>query len=155
MAEQNAQTASQETPKEEYQTYLSSLQSHKLIRTDGKVLHVVGYKYITKDPEDIKYLDEEIAKGLIYIRKGDKVASSAADPMAALRKKIEEEAVAKYVEEQKTLAKQAAESGKVDISTTVPKPKDSESSAGKGTVKPASSAKLAGLAAGSNSTSSK
>ncbi len=115
----------------------------------------MGYKYITKDPEDIKYLDEEIAKGLVYIRKGDKVASAAADPMAALRKKIEEEAVAQYVKDQEALAKQAAENGQVDISTTVPKPKDSEAKTDEPAIRPASSTRLAGLSAGSNSSNSK
>lgn len=127
------------------QVYKSALKSHKIIAPRGKVLHVVDYKHITDNEDDIAFLDEEIRKGFPYLKKLTEVEVRDADPMAALREQIKKEAIAEYLaKEQAELAAAGEENKVVDTG-------ESKSDAPKVTLNPASSAKLAGLAGKSNS----
>ena len=115
------------TTEKKFQVYTSSMQAHKIVRKDGKVLNIVNGKYITSDEGDIEFLDAEIKAGFKYLTKGEPVTSEQADPMAALRAQIKREAVAEYLaKEQKELEQ--------DMGSTAKEP-----------AKPASSAALASL----------
>ena len=114
-----------------YNVYESTMQSHKLVRTDGKAISVIGGKIITNDKKDIEFLDAEIEAGLIYLRPATQVTSTDLDPMSKLRAQMKAEAREEILAETK----------------------DSTSEAAK--VKPASTATLAALSAGSNSASAK
>lgn len=114
-----------------FNVYKSTLQSHKIIRSDGKVLAVVNFQFITDDEKDIEFLDAEIAAGFPYLSKPEQLTSDDLDPMAKLRAKMKEEA------RQEILAETA----------------DSTSRQAK--LKPASTAALAALSADSNGTAVK
>ena len=99
----------EQTNKVEYQTYRSTLTSHKMVTPGGKVLQVIGNQFVTNNEDDIAFLDAEIKAGFPYLTKGDVVTSEELDPMVALRKKI----IAEY------LASEAAElGGQPDASTS-------------------------------------
>lgn len=122
-----------------FETYTSSLAAHKVIRPDGKVIHFIRGQLITDNAEDIAYLDEQIKKGALrWLTKGKAVTASDADPMAALRRKIEEDAIAKYIAAQKAAGEA---SGIVET----------ESSSDKPVLTPASTSALARLTGNSNS----
>jgi len=97
-----------QTNEVEYQTYQSTMKSHKMVTTAGKVLHFIDNKFVTNNEDDIAYLDAEIKAGFPYVRKGEVVTSSDLDPMAALRKKM-------YAE---FLAEQEAGGGSPEASTS-------------------------------------
>lgn len=107
-------TQKQAEPKGEekvFNIYRSTMQAHKLIRPDGKVIHVTNFQYVTDDKLDIAYLDNEISLGFPYLKAAEQVTSTDLDPVAAFRKQIAEEAIAAYKEQ---LAKEATE-GKRDM----------------------------------------
>lgn len=71
-----------------FQVYKSSMQSHRVIMPNGKVLHVRKGKYITDNEDEIAFLDAEIKAGFKYLKKAEPMTSSDLDPMQALRKKL-------------------------------------------------------------------
>ena len=123
--------ASPEAEEKVFNVYKSTLQSHKIIRGDGKVIHVLNHQYITSDSADIEFLDAEIEAGFPYLSPAKEVTSTDLDPMSALKAKMKEEA------RQEILAETA----------------DSESKQAK--LAPASTSALASLSAGSNSVPAK
>lgn len=122
-----------------FNIYRSTMQAHKLIRPDGKVIHVTNFQYVTDDKLDIAYLDNEISLGFPYLKAAEQVTSTDLDPVAAFRKQIAEEAVAAYKEQ---LVKEVTEG-----------PKDMGASAAV-TLMPAGTDAMGGNASESNSTPS-
>ena len=123
--------ASPEGEEKVFNVYKSTMQSHKIIRDDGKIIHVLNHQYITSDPADIEFLDTEIKAGFPYLSPAEQLTSTDLDPMSALKAKMKEEA------RQEILAETA----------------DSESKQAK--LAPASTSTLASLSAGSNSAPAK
>ena len=122
------------TTKEEEKTfnvYKSTMASHKLVTSTGKVLSIVDYQLITNNAEDIEFLDAEVKAGFPFLSKAEQVTSTELDPMAKLRAKMKEEARQEILAETKDSNYEAAKA------------------------KPASTATLSALAAGSNSAPAK
>jgi len=95
----NKDVPKKETAAEEFQTYKSSLPTQRLVTESGRVIHITAGKYITKDKEEIEYLNSLIKSGFSYISKGASITSEEADPMAALRAKIKAELLAEMQQE--------------------------------------------------------
>ena len=78
--------------------FKSSIPSCRTIMPNGKYIHFVEGTYATKDAEEIKYLEGEIAAKHPHIYVDSKEASISKqayeDPMAALRAKIIAEHIA-------------------------------------------------------------
>ena len=129
MTEVNLDQQNQIKEEEEktFNVYTSTMQSHKIMRNDGKTINVVQGQYITDDPKDIEFLDAEIKAGFPYLSEAETVTSTDLDPMAKLRAQMKEEARKEILAETK------------DSTSTQVK------------LKPASTAALAALSAGSNS----
>jgi len=83
-----------EAAEETFQTYRSGLENQKIIMQSGKTIHVRQHKYITKNPEEIEFLDYEISQGFPGLTKGEPVTTSDLDPMAALKKRMRAEIMA-------------------------------------------------------------
>jgi len=73
---------------EEYQVYKSTIDNQKIVMQNGRVLRITGGKFITKDPDEIIFLNHEISQGFPYLHKGEVILTSDLDPMSALRKKF-------------------------------------------------------------------
>lgn len=134
-----------------YQTYRSSMQAHKIIMPKGKVLHVTKGKFVTCNQDEIDFLDAEIKAGFKYLKKGEPTTSAVADPMAAMKAKIKEEAIREYLA--KEIAEATAGSGgepapKTDTETPPPVVTPSEP------IKPASTTDLSALTAKLNANKS-
>lgn len=87
-----------DTSEVKYQHYNCAKQATKMITTMGKVVAFTNFKFITKDQDIIDYLNEEIARGLTIITKGELLTHEEADPMSALKKRVIEEYLAKQAE---------------------------------------------------------
>ena len=77
-------------PEKTYHVFYNTIQSVKMITTGGRTMAFVLGKYVTDIPEEINYLNEEIALGNIHlsVKQGEEVmTASDLDPMASLRKK--------------------------------------------------------------------
>lgn len=99
---QDTSTASAPTtPDKVYNVYKSTMQAHKVIRTDGKVCHVTNGKYITDDAKDIEFIDAEIEAGFQYLRLEKQVTAAELDPIATLRNTLKEEAKEELMQELK------------------------------------------------------
>lgn len=118
-----------------FQSYTARKQSFKTITPKGRVIVIVDYKFVTKNQEEIDYLDYEIENGFSLLSKGVTVTSEDADPMSALRKRI----IAEHE------AEKAAEAEVRDLGTTA------EGGKGAAKLNPVASAALKKLAAGSSS----
>jgi hypothetical protein len=99
----------------QFNTYISSMQSHKIVTETGKCLHVIGGKLLTDNESDIAFLDDQIAKGFPFLRKGDVVTTSDLDPMASLRKKI----IAEYLASQPVVPAER-DMGSTDLQKVTP-----------------------------------
>ena len=122
-----------ETIEETYQAYKSTIDNQKIAMPSGKLIKVTAGKYITKDPEEIEFLDHEISRGFPYLRKNGTVVTSDLDPMSALRKKL----YAEFLEAQKQ--------GLIEV------PKPTLGDSGTQAITPANSALLKALSADSSS----
>jgi len=120
-----------------YQHYKSSRASVRLISTAGRRITFINHQFVTCEQELIDYLDDEIAKGVPGITRGELLTREEADPMSAIKRKHFEEF--KAMQEAERIA--AAKGEEKDMGTTVSKPE----------VSPASTRKLGGNAAGSTS----
>lgn len=138
-------------PTKTFSVYKSSMQSHKIITPGGKVLHIVDYKHITDNEEDIAFLDAEIKAGFPYLRKLSDVEVKEADPMSGLRAKIAEEERAKILAEVE--AGEAKKVADADVKTagTVTAAQGKNVKTSDVALTPASTAVLSGLSANSNS----
>ena len=114
-----------------HQHYNSARSSVRLITKDGGKIAFAGFKFITNDPDIITYLNDEIAKGLPGITKGELLTSDESDPMVALKARI-----IKEHEEQK--AKAAA-----DIALGVTKDMGTSKAPGAPAINPVSSKQVA------------
>lgn len=92
-----------ETPpqEEEFQQYHSAKPSVRLITDNGFRITFTKFQYITQNQDAIDYLDAQIKLGIPGIIKGEIVTTTDLDPMAKLRKEIEEEVRAKLIKEAK------------------------------------------------------
>lgn len=100
-AQETVKAEEKPAPKLEFYSYNSSLESTQMISDVGARIRFVNYKYITKEPAIVEYLDKEIASGACpYISKGPMVETDIRDPMEALK--------AKHFEEFKELQRQEA-----------------------------------------------
>jgi len=96
-----------QTAKEkQFQTYSSPKSSFRMMTPKGRRINFIKGKHITCIPEEIEYLDDEIAAGIRFITKGEPVTSEDLDPMAALKKRLRAEILA----EQAANLNEAAES---------------------------------------------
>ena len=75
----------------EYQQYTSARVSTCLITPSGKRVNFTNYQYYTNDPEIVRYLDAEIARGLSNFTKGEMLTADELDPETAKRRKIIDE----------------------------------------------------------------
>ena len=75
----------------EYQQYTAAKVSTCLITSTGKRINFTNYQYYTKDPEIIRYLDREIANGLIGFIRGKMLTAAELDPETAKKREIIEE----------------------------------------------------------------
>jgi hypothetical protein len=85
-----------DTPVAEKRLYKSTLPFNNIIFPNGHVAHFKGGFFATAEPEQVKYLDEQIAKngfgGIIYIDENARtITAEQENPMLALRKKFFEE----------------------------------------------------------------
>ena len=74
--------------KPKFQHYISSLISVQLITTMGKRIKFNNYSYITEEKDCIDYLDDEIAKGLRGIYKGELLTKEESDPKERYKAQI-------------------------------------------------------------------
>ena len=81
-----------EVEEKTFNIYKASMQAFRIIRPDGKVIHVLNGQLITDNPIDIEYLDAQIALGKLRLRPAEQVTSTDLDPIAALKAKLKEEA---------------------------------------------------------------
>ena len=78
---------------DKWQHYKSSRIALNMITFQGHKINFANYQFMTQDPEQIDYLDNEIANGQNVIEKGE-LLTKEADPMAKLRKEVLEQAIA-------------------------------------------------------------
>jgi len=83
-----------------FNIYKSTMRNHKLIRQDGKAIHVINGELVTADKKDIEYLDAEIEAGFPYLKPAEQITSTELDPMASLRAKMKDEARLELLAEQ-------------------------------------------------------
>ncbi len=137
----NTATEAVEPKEETYQVYKSSLRNQRIAMPDGKLITITGGRYITKDENEIAFLDSEIENGFPYLAKSEAMTSADLDPMATLKRKI----IAEYLEnEQKT-----PQIGTVGVDT----PEAPAGAVSKSQASIVSTATLGKLAAGSSSSS--
>lgn len=145
MATSTDNATAADAPEEMFEVFSSSLRAHKIVTPEGKTLHFLNGKHMTKDVDDIAFLDEQVRKGSPYIRRGEAVPAKAADPMQKLRDQIRAEMAAELKAQQDAI-QMAAEAGVVNTGeSTTDAPK----------LNPATTAKLASLAGKSNSAPAK
>ena len=101
-----------------FQKYTSAREAMRMVTTTGFRITFTKHTYLTQNPEAIAYLDEEIAKGLREVVKGDVLTTEDLDPMAALRK--QHYAEFKAMQEAEQLA--ALQGKSKDMGTTVGAP---------------------------------
>lgn len=89
----------------ESRLYKSTLKFNNVIFPNGHVAHFKGGMFVTDDPEQISYLDGQIAKngfgGIIYIDPNARtITAEQANPMLALRNQFYREFQAEKAEQQ-------------------------------------------------------
>lgn len=116
-----------------YHVFYSTLESCRMITKGGRNIAFVLSKYVTDVPEEIEYLQEEIALGnsrISVLAGKEQMTADDLDPMKVLKKQH----IKEYLAEQALLAKNVA-------AGTLP-----ESSSEEQKLKPGSTADTAGLA---------
>jgi hypothetical protein len=108
-----------------YQHYSSSRVSTRLVTPAGRPIAFAHYKFITSDQECIDYLDDEIAKGLRDVVKGELLTHEESDPMAVYKKQVIAEYEAGKAEEALKTATQNSEyaASKINPASTADQPK--------------------------------
>jgi len=76
-----------------YQSYISSLENQRIAMDNGKLISITAYKYITAAKDEVAFLNKLIEEGSPYISYEGELTSEDLDPMAALRKRILQEAI--------------------------------------------------------------
>lgn len=84
---------------EKFQEYKSARSAMRLITTGGIRITFTNFKLLTQNPDVIEYLDKEIKSGLQGVTKGELLTLDEVNPMATLRREIEQEVRAKLIQE--------------------------------------------------------
>ena len=113
-----------------YQHYNCARIAMNMVTEEGKKIRFVNHQYITADEHEIKYLNDQIKRGLTVITKGELMTAEEADPMEALKRKH----IAEY------LAKESAEL----VAEAKGESRDMGSTASKPAISPASSKAVVG-----------
>ena len=97
-ANEAAKTAAADAVEKLFIQYHSARAETRLMTKTGVNVAFVQHKFITDNQEIIDYLDAEIEAGLNVIFKGEAMSSAEADPMAGLKKRMYDEAMADILE---------------------------------------------------------
>ena len=101
-----------------FQHYGSSRIAMNLVTEEGTKVRFVNHQYITADERIIRYLDDQIDRGLNVITKGELLTAEDADPMTALKRKH----IAEYLEKEAAELVAAAQGKTRDMGNTDNKP---------------------------------
>ena len=88
---------------QKYNQYFSTRPRLSIAMKSGTIIRFVGGQYVTDVPDEISFLDEQIAAGhsMLYVKKGSEtVTQEQLDPMAAIKKKAVEEYLAQQQKQQ-------------------------------------------------------
>ena len=109
---------------QQYNQYFSTRPRLSIVMKSGTIIRFVGGQYVTDVPDEIDFLNEQVAAGhsMIYVKKGNEtVTQEQLDPMAAIKKKAVEEYLAQQQKQQdasRDMGKTENTGAGVDVTTS-------------------------------------